>query len=45
MNLTFKSGAVLALVVALGVFGGLQLNVLANTVVNKAKTVPPAKTA
>lgn len=41
MNLTFKSGALLALVIAVGVFGGLKLNELAN----KAKTVAPAKTA
>jgi hypothetical protein len=38
MNLTWKTGALLALVIAVGVLGGLQ----ANQLVNRAKTVPPA---
>lgn len=41
MTFTWKSGAIAVLVIALGVAGGLTLKEL----VNKAKTVAPAKTA
>lgn len=41
MSFTWKSGALTVLVIALGVAGGLKLNEL----INKAKTVAPAKTA
>lgn len=39
MNFNLKTGALTVLVIAVGVFGGMQLNQL----VNKAKMPPPAK--